>query len=209
MQLRPISYKLKGHDNRGEELGLIAQEVNGVINEVVHVGDGEKGWMSLSYSRFVPVLINGMQEQQKQIQKKDKKIQNLQQQVDQQKEKIDNMQKRLARLEKAVFDNREKRQTDSEKSGTNLDKKARLSQNVPNPFDQTTTIDYYLPESVDNARLVIANTSGHVVKEFHLDQPGNGSVQIEGGTLNPGTYPYYLVTDGQRVAGRKLTIIGR
>jgi len=51
--------------HEGRKLGLLAQELREVLPEAVR--EGEDGYLSVSYSAVVPVLIEGMQEQQREI----------------------------------------------------------------------------------------------------------------------------------------------
>ncbi len=64
MRLHPVSYTWKDRPERGRKLGLIAQEVRTVIDEVVHIGDDPDQTLGLYYSDFVPVLVKAIQEQQ-------------------------------------------------------------------------------------------------------------------------------------------------
>jgi len=61
MQLRPVSYKWKQGD-QGLKLGLIAQEVQKVLPEVVDVGTDENKTLGMNYSELIPVLIKAIQE---------------------------------------------------------------------------------------------------------------------------------------------------
>ena len=45
-------------------MGLIAQEVQSVIKELVHTADDENKTLSVSYTELIPVLIKAIQEQQ-------------------------------------------------------------------------------------------------------------------------------------------------
>lgn len=66
LRLRPVTYKLKeGYKNT--QLGLIAQEVQQVVPEVVNSAGGTSGLLSLNYSALVPVVIRAIQDQQKAI----------------------------------------------------------------------------------------------------------------------------------------------
>jgi soluble P-type ATPase len=56
---------------------LVAQEVKEVVKETVIVGDDENQTLGLNYSELIPVLIKGMQEQQKQIETQQKEIYEL------------------------------------------------------------------------------------------------------------------------------------
>ncbi|PKP37130.1 MAG: hypothetical protein CVT98_06510 [Bacteroidetes bacterium HGW-Bacteroidetes-15] len=75
MQLTPLSYfqhnssneekGFKVEDNGSKDIGLIAQDVYGIIPEVVvKPKDEENDLWSMSYEKLVPVLIKAMQEQQ-------------------------------------------------------------------------------------------------------------------------------------------------
>jgi len=67
LSLKPVVYTWK-NDNSGEiKLGLIAQEVNDIIPEVVNVGDDENAILGIAYSELIPVLIKAIQEQQEEI----------------------------------------------------------------------------------------------------------------------------------------------
>ncbi len=69
----------------------------------------------------------------------------------------------------------------------------RLSQNSPNPFDKSTTIDFYIPESA-TVSLIITDLNGITVKEI-VRRFDAGDNEI---TINPvipaGTYIYQLST---------------
>jgi polyhydroxyalkanoate synthesis regulator phasin len=79
MQLRATRFHWKKDEGKGEKLGLIAQELKKVLPEVVrdweYKVNEENGTrekvaserMGVMYADIIPVLINGMQEQQRQI----------------------------------------------------------------------------------------------------------------------------------------------
>ena len=58
------------------KIGLIAQEVKKIVPEVV-VGDETKETIGMNYSELVPVLINAIKDQQKQIDELKKRIESL------------------------------------------------------------------------------------------------------------------------------------
>ncbi len=104
MALRPVSYRWISRPEEGRKIGLIAQEVVPVVSEVVRthqvVTDPATGITTevelpqygMSYSDLVPVLINGMQEQQGQIQTQ-------QQLIEAQAELIRKLEQRVEALE--------------------------------------------------------------------------------------------------------------
>ncbi len=63
-QLKPVYYVHKEEKTNKKQIGFIAQDVKEVIPEVV---DGVEGTYGLAYDRLVPVLVNAIKEQQKQI----------------------------------------------------------------------------------------------------------------------------------------------
>ena len=62
--LRPVSFNWRTLPNPHKSLGLIAQEVGPVINEVVYVDESDAmgHGQSISYTSLVPVLINAIKE---------------------------------------------------------------------------------------------------------------------------------------------------
>lgn len=77
-QLNPVSYDWKEeYSNLGtsREVGLIAQEVQQVIPEVVYTNGN--GMMGISYEKLTPVLINAIKEQQGIIDKQQLTIDDL------------------------------------------------------------------------------------------------------------------------------------
>jgi len=76
LQLRPVSYRWKDNVNGARKLGLLAQEVQLVIPEVVS-GSEQSGVLGMNYAELVPVLINAIKEQQQQIDTIESRISDL------------------------------------------------------------------------------------------------------------------------------------
>jgi hypothetical protein len=70
LQINGVEYEMKtaefakNHFSPGRQMGLLAQNVEKVVPEAVHEIDGYKG---VDYARLVPLLIEGMKEQQQEI----------------------------------------------------------------------------------------------------------------------------------------------
>jgi len=172
LKLRPVAYKwIKNPDGQdgAKRLGLLAQEVQRVIPEVVrdwcYKADEKTGktikmpttTLGLQYDAIIPVLIKGMQEQQK---------------------LITTLEERIAKLENTP---------NAVMSNTKLSYDASsvvLEQNQPNPYNQTTTIRYKIPANA-NAQVIIYNSAGTLVKATRAAE--NGQVQINAGELKAGT----------------------
>jgi len=99
LRLRGVSYEWSERNNKGRgvsnrEIGLLAQEVETVLPELVRTDN--KGYKAVAYDKLVPVLIEAVKEQQKGFEKalseKDSRIERLEQ-------ALALMEKRLAAVE--------------------------------------------------------------------------------------------------------------
>jgi hypothetical protein len=97
--LRGVSYNWRADEfpqmnfSAGRSIGFIAQEVERVLPELV--SRDEKGFLSLAYSEMLPVVVEAVKEQQKQIE-----IQNAQ--IQAQENQIQQQQQRLARQQQQI-----------------------------------------------------------------------------------------------------------
>ncbi len=81
-----------------------------------------------------------------------------------------------------------------------------LSQNRPNPFDSNTTINYFLPENINQAAILVFDMQGKQLKRIDLDQKGNGKVEIYGRELIAGMYLYALIADGKEIDTKRMIL---
>ena len=95
-QLTGMSYDWKTDEysgkgfTEGRQIGLIAQEVQKVLPELVVADD--KGYLAIAYDKLVPVLIEAVKEQQASIKQKDYRIKKLE-------EALELIEQRLTSLE--------------------------------------------------------------------------------------------------------------
>jgi|GEM_PF-1259018 len=170
----------------GRQYGLISQEVKEVLPTLVkksvqperfddegNVVTEKVEFEAVNYVALIPLLIEGMKEQQKEIEE---------------------LKTELLQLREAHSETVE------------LSVAARLDQNAPNPFNRSTVIRYFLPESVTDASLVIYDMNGVLIKTVPLRQKGEGRIVIEAGELNSGTYTYSMITDGMVVSSYKMVL---
>lgn len=100
LELNPVIYQWKENKDPGYKLGLIAQELLGVLPEVVKTYDYkvdeedesvftkvEADRLGVYYSDIIPVLVKGMQDQQSLINEMKVQIENLSSQVEDLKKK--------------------------------------------------------------------------------------------------------------------------
>jgi hypothetical protein len=77
MKLQPVSFTWKDDSQNSMRLGLIAQDVEKVINPVVDKGTDPSQTLGINYSELIPVLIKGMQEQQALIEQLQREVKEL------------------------------------------------------------------------------------------------------------------------------------
>ncbi len=81
-----------------------------------------------------------------------------------------------------------------------------LQQNQPNPFNDNTTITFYLNES-ESARLIILDTNGRLVKQFEGFETGYNEIRVVADDLGGnGIYYYQLVTKNATIT-KKMVLI--
>lgn len=88
LQLEPKTYFWKNREQEYKSIGLIAQEVQPIIKEIVHTKDDKEKSLSISYIELIPILINAVKEQ-------DAKIEELENQLS----KNSLLEARLSKLE--------------------------------------------------------------------------------------------------------------
>ncbi|MDR6547710.1 putative transglutaminase-like cysteine proteinase [Chryseobacterium rhizosphaerae] len=82
----------------------------------------------------------------------------------------------------------------------------KLYQNTPNPFNTSTTIEYFLVDSTKTAEINVFNQQGIPVKKYTLDKKGKESIRLESSMLPSGIYYYNLIVDGQQLDTKKMII---
>jgi hypothetical protein len=127
-------------------------------------------------------------------------LENLQQKESEFAKKQIQMQQEIEALKEALnsccetnlindFNNIEQNQS------INNSEKIILYQNAPNPFHETTTIQCYLPQSIQKAELCVYNMQGVQVKCVTVSERGNVNIQIQAGQLTASVYTYLLIGD--------------
>jgi hypothetical protein len=176
--------KVKLEKQRKNQIGLLAQEVEKVLPEAV-VYDDSTDIYGVVYSRFIPVLIEAIKEQQNIIENLKIEMQSIKSEANEKSAELS--------------DNTQTAKTLSTQQPT-------LAQNIPNPFTDNTRIGITLPETVKNARLYVYNMQGIQIKSFDINERGATSVTIEGFSLQAGMYLYTLIADGKEVDTKKMIL---
>ncbi len=83
----------------------------------------------------------------------------------------------------------------------------QLYQNMPNPTTGSTRINYFIPEDVESASLLIFDMNGIQHKKVTITYRGLDFIDIESGELDHGTYFYVLIIDGKRTEAKRMIIL--
>jgi hypothetical protein len=170
------AYKQWQTENSRKQMGVIAQEVEKVIPEVIRTRiDGLK---AVSYSSMVGLLIEAMKEQQNEIEKLKLEIASI-------------------KGESANFR--------SSTGISELVQQCVLTQNAPNPFTNQTEIKYFVANGIKDAYICIFDMQGKMLQKINV-AVGQNSIMIQGSTLKAGIYLYSLVADGQEVDTKRMIL---
>jgi len=87
-----------------------------------------------------------------------------------------------------------------------IEQQAKLYQNTPNPFNQSTQIQFYVPETVNKALLCIYDLQGKQLKQTVITQRGYGIETIFASEFRAGIYLYALLADGNQVDVKRMIL---
>ncbi len=236
-KLRPVSYRWNDPSlGRDKKIGLIAQELLEVIPEAVMTHelmaddeDAEPTWkeaerLGVYYSDLIPVLVKGLQEVDKKVdasgnealRRRVEELERINAEVLAEntaiREQLDAILNRLntfdSDLQQCCFGQSDMPQGGSNGSGGAIKNELpTLGQNIPNPFRESTVIQYYLPANAGSAIKRVSNLEGKPVKDIQLgDAPGQGQVELHTHGMAAGTYLYTLFVDGQLITTKKMML---
>lgn len=190
-QIRPVSFRYNGKaglPTEKEYVGVIAQEMQKIAPYMVgeftyqdSTGAPEK-YLDYDATALTYMLVNAAKEQQQQIQSLQQENQDLKQELAVLKELI------IKHIPEAG------------------NQQARLGQNNPNPYTQSTSIPYQFPVTAKNASIKVYSSTGKELKSFDLSGKTQGEVTLSGGLFPAGTYVYTLFVDGVQIDSKKLVI---
>lgn len=185
--------------------GFVAQEVEKAASESdydfsgVDAPKNEKDLYGLRYAEFVVPLVKAVQE-----------LSQKNEQLRANNEKLTSQVEHLA----AVVNNLQLEISDFQKTqGSNIGNTSvsvglsRLDQNVPNPSDGSTVIQYYIAQNEGDMRISFYNESGVEIKSVKVSSRGEGQILLEAGEFSPGSYHYSLLKNGIVLDSKKMIII--
>jgi len=109
-------------------------------------------------------------------------------------------------FQKTVSNNNGQDNFEEARKTLEIETDALLYQNNPNPFSESTTINYHLPDESNNGTIIIYDMQGRQIKEYSSLQKGNGSVNINGGELYAGMFLYSFIVDGKEVDTKRMIL---
>jgi hypothetical protein len=193
--------------------GFVAQEVQAAANKFKYDFNGvdkpktQGGLYGLRYSEFVVPLVKAVQDLSRMNDEKDARIDSLENQFAELKNLVLKMQQAQQQCSpcSAALNNGLSQQNMSQ-LGVELTNAASLEQNIPNPFNNTTVINYTLPGKFNSAQIIITDKSGKTLQQLKLESPGKGMVHVDAPTLAAGAYNYTLYVDGKIVGSRQMVL---
>ncbi len=194
-KLRPVFYDFKMsyfdsipeesrqtlYEQKKNSIGFIAQEVQevmpGLVSEI-----SKDGLLGINSIDIIPLLVKALQEQQDQISK---------------------LEGQLATLSESDLKGAGIQATEN---AIDQIPQASLSQNIPNPFNENTSIKYSIHLITSYAMINIYDLQGGQVLSYKISNSGDGEIQIPASALNPGLYIYNLIVDGVEVGSKRMVL---
>lgn len=168
---------------KGARFGLLAQEVEKEFPELVKT-DSISGLKAVDYDGMIPILLECIKEQQI---------------------KIEALEASVSELTSISKQSSPKR-IPTPSNATEIESDNTLYQNAPNPFSQSTVIEYFVKESVSDARVCIYNMNGVQLKSIKIADNGAGRISINSKDLKAGMYLYSLIADGVLVDTKRMVL---
>jgi hypothetical protein len=178
--------------------GFIAQEVEAAAAQAGYDFSGidkSGNLLSLRYAEFVVPIVKSVQE--------------LAIQNEELKNKNDELEKKMQGLQQLMNECCINHSQGSDLKGAGSmtqQSSAKLYQNNPNPFGETTVIRYELSPKGGNAKIIVRDLNGRTVYEETLRSAVNGEINLTANQLNTGTYTYALTEDGTTIDTKLMVI---
>lgn len=175
------------------QTGVMAQELKEIFPELVCY-DSINDMYGVNYVGFIPHLIQAVQSQSKEIETLKTELAYYQQNCC-----------NAASVPKKVLQNGGNQATQAQLDNPEL-VSARLDQNAPNPFKESTRISYFVPEGTTKANIFVYNLNGVQIKHIPVTAKGEGSISINGNELAAGMYLYTLIIDSTPIDTKRMIL---
>jgi hypothetical protein len=170
-------------NKKPKRIGFLAQDLQKIFPELVE--KDSTGYYSVDYIGLIPVIVEAMKDQQVQL---------------------DTQAKQIADLTDLVNKSNSGPKKVGASKETDVLTYPILDQNIPNPFNTTTTIGYFLPTTITNASIYVYDMNGVQLKSYSINQRGKGNITIQGSELIAGMYLYALIADGKVIDTKRMIL---
>lgn len=208
-QIRPVRFQYNGEAGieTGDKqfVGIIAQEMQKVapytIDTFTHQDSlGNKTeYLDYDANAVTYILINSVKEQQQVIEQKDAELKEVNAQVAA-------LSKRLEQLERVMASNTAKPLTGNLARQEPNANGVILEQNVPNGFSGISAINFFIPQSVEDATVNVYSVNGVKLHSCPVKTRGDGQLTISAEEFQNGVFLYDLVTDGKSNGVKKMVV---
>jgi hypothetical protein len=209
-QIKPVKFRYNGEAGIKSDkqfVGIIAQDMQKIApytigSSVYQDSLGNKTeYLDYDANAVTYILINSVKEQEKIIEEKEAKIQEISGQVTE-------LSKRLEQLERIVASAPLKPVGNpAARSGSEPNENGVvLEQNTPNGFSESTSINFFIPQTIKNAIINIYSTDGKKVGSYPVTNRGQSALKLSAKTFRSGVFIYDLVTDGKSNGARKMVV---
>jgi trimeric autotransporter adhesin len=183
--------------------GFIAQDVEKAAKELnydfsgVDAAKNSTDLYGLRYSQFVVPLVKAVQELSSENDdlKEINKIQT---------EKLDDLQQQINELKNMVQGNKSSKPLLPNNTVKDV---AKLEQNTPNPFNNATSISYYLPGAYSSAKIIVTDNSGRTVRNIKLTGYGQGKITLTDFPANGVSYFYSLYVNNNLIDTKQMEFL--
>lgn len=165
--------------------GLAADQLKAVYPELVY--EDTNGNVSINYIEMIPLLVQAINEV---------------------KTENSRLKSALSEIQEDMPYQSKSRKSMEIASSINTEDEAilSLSQNNPNPFSTSTSIEVSVPEQIKTAVLFIYDMSGKQIKRIDIINRGISHISVTSEGLSEGMYLYSLIADGKVVGTKKMIL---
>ncbi len=183
--------------------GFLAQEVDAAAKKIGYDFSGVDKTgdiMGIRYAEFVVPLVKAVQELSKLNDDKDEAIKTQGQQ-------IADLQQQMNELKQLLKSKQQATGTSMQNVTLTGTESAQLGQNTPNPFNNTTAINYVLPAAYSVAKIIVTDKNGRTVKEINISGTGKGRITLDASALAGGTYQYTMYVNNKAIDSKQMILV--
>jgi hypothetical protein len=221
-KLRPVTYHLNVHDidnklritedklTAGEVAkkekvlytGFVAQEVERAAKEIGYDFSGvskpanDSDFYGIRYTDFIMPLVKAVQE----LSAKNDSLVQANASIQSQMNTMQNEIQMLADKAGVNISGANSQQATINSSLSS----ASIEQNVPNPYNHSTSIAYHLPAGNSSAQIVVTDYTGKILKTINVSGQGKGVLHLDASTLSAGAYNYSFYVNGKLIDSKKM-----